>query len=332
MPRFEASRLIRHPLSEVFALVADGVQVGSIGTEPEGQLLRHEIEVEHVDGPRVGLGATYRKTNRVGPARPEEVVLMTAEYECDRRVAFRSDRGYDTVYELEAEDGATRLTCAREHDDQPKRLLGKLISRAALKEELVVPVIEEELLGIELALGSAERSAGPAEPDEDDPAGTPSSSTQGPPDDCRASTIIALPPSAVFAFVANPANIERWLGGPGEDGPTCEVTHLSGPLVGLDARYRLTRWSASGAKEDHELTTIEYEPDRRVALRFPGRHETVYMVEPAAAGTRLTEVRRPVENPRGLRARLVARSGFVPARVIPNIEWGLARIEAAMVR
>jgi hypothetical protein len=69
-----------------------------------------------------------------------------------------------------------------------------------------------------------------------------------------------------------------------------------------------------------------------VALRFPGRHETVYIVEPAAAGTRLTEVRRPVENPRGLRARLVARSAFVPARVIPNIEWGLARIEGAMTR
>lgn len=204
MPRFEASRLIRRPLSEVFALVADGVQVGSIGTEPEGQLLRHEIEVEHVDGPRVGLGATYQMTNRVGPARPEEFVFTTAEYECNRRVAFRSDRAYDTVYDLEEEDGATRLICAREYSDLPKRLLGRLVSRLALKEELVVPAIEQELVGIELALGSAERSAGPAQPDEDDPAGTPSSSTQGPPDDCRASTIIALPPSAVFAFVANP--------------------------------------------------------------------------------------------------------------------------------
>ena len=52
MPRFEASRLIRRPPSEVFALVGDGVRVGSIGTEPEGQLLRREIEVEHVDGPQ----------------------------------------------------------------------------------------------------------------------------------------------------------------------------------------------------------------------------------------------------------------------------------------
>jgi hypothetical protein len=164
MPRFEASRLIRRPLSEVFALVADGVQVGSIGTEPEGQLLRHEIEVEHVDGPRVGLGATYQMTNRVGPAHPEEFVFTTAEYECNRRVAFRSDRAYDTVYDLEEEDGATRLICAREYSDQPKRLLGRLVSRLALKEELVVPAIEQELVGIELALGSAERSAGPAHP------------------------------------------------------------------------------------------------------------------------------------------------------------------------
>lgn len=56
-----------------------------------------------------------------------------------------------------------------------------------------------------------------------------------------------------------------------------------------------------------------------MAFRLPGWRETVYPVEPAPTGACLTETRRPVENPRGIRERL-ARS-FVAAREVPKIEW-----------
>lgn len=232
-------------------------------------------------------------------------------------MAFRSDTAYDVVYELGEEDGGTRLTCAREYDDDKPRGLVSRLARMALNEETVVPLIEQELSGIDLALRDA--------PSRD------STAPAAGPDECCASVTCALPPSAVFAFVANPANMARWLADPGDDGPKAEAEHLSGPLVGLDARYRLTRWSPSTPKESHELSTVEYQPDRRVAFRFPGWRETVYTVEPAPTGACLTETRRPVENPRGIRERLVARS-FVAAREVPKIEWGLARIERTLLR
>jgi len=316
MPRFEASKLIPRPPSEVFALVSDGARVRELGTEPEGQALRRQVAVEHVGGPRVGAGATYRAKEHLGDRDMGEIVFTTADYEPDRRVAFSSNGSYDVVYELEEEDGGTRLTCAREYDE-PRGLVRRLAGRVRLNEEAVVPLIEQELAEIDLALRGEDPSRDATAP-------------KAGPDECCASTTIALPPSAVFAFVANPANMARWLADPGDEGAKADVEHLSGPLVGLHARYRLIRWSPSVPRESHELYTIEYEPDRRVAFRFPGRLEAVYTVEPVTTGSRLTELHRPVENPRGIRERLVARSSFVPARVVPNIEWRLARIKEAL--
>lgn len=114
-----------------------------------------------MDGPRLGLGATYRTTARVGRSPPAERVFTTVGYEPDRRVAFRSERAYDTVYELEEEDGATRLTCEREYDTSPSGSWAswpgawhstRLVARSGFVPARVIPNIEWALARIEAAM------------------------------------------------------------------------------------------------------------------------------------------------------------------------------------
>jgi len=288
MRRFSASRAIASPPSEVFALVADPARILA---------LRSELSVEHVGGAEGGVGATYRV--RDPSARSGQVVTIE-EHDPGERVAYRWETGYGVTWEVVAGDGGTLLTCTREHGPEDG-LMGRAAKRL-LDDEYVVSLVEEDLAAVDVAL-RADPSA------------------------CRSSIEIPLPPSAVFAFVADPANVARWMSG---KGGTIEVRHRSGPRVGLDAAYDFERRDSSGPAETHELTIVEYEPDLLVTHRLEGWSDAVFTIAPVEAGSLLTETRRPVPKPRGIRQRLRARMTFDPARVVPEIEWNLGRIRDAI--
>ena len=126
-------------------------------------------------------------------------------------MAYRWESGYGVAWEVAADEGGTRLTCTREHGPEDG-LTGRAAKRL-LDEKYVVSLVEEDLAAVDVAL-RADPSA------------------------CRSSVELPLPPSAVFAFVADPANMARWMSG---EGGTIEVTHRSGP------RWVSTRSTTSSA-------------------------------------------------------------------------------------
>ncbi len=294
---YESSRRIPAPPDEVFALLADGVRLLELESEPEGAPMRRVVTAQDR-----GEG-TYEVQMRLGPT--EQAYEVTVEdVEVGRRLTHVRP-GLRVEYEVESDTDGTRLRCSRHYDDDHGGAAGRLALKA-LDEESAVAAIDAHLAAIALALQP--------------PAARELTETGG----FAASTLVEQPPSAVFAFVSNPANVPSWVGG------ESEVEHLGGPLVGMGARHRLTRDPAARVPEASELTTIEYEPPRRVAFEVEGYAVDVYTVEPAPDGTRLTLERRPERRPRGFLARLGARARFTPQRTVPEIESQLEAIKGAL--
>ena len=309
MARFESSRLIACSPADVFALVADGVRLHRLAGEPETAAMRREVSAEHAGGPEMGRGAAFTVRERIRGRDMGTTRYETTDYEPDRLVVHRTDDGgFDLVFELEERDGVTLLTAAREYHEEGG-VRGRL-ARGSLTEETVRPLLDQELVRIDRALGADGA---------DDARG------------CRASTTVNRPPSAAFAFLADGHSLGEWMTEPSGEGTRAHVEHLDGPRVGVGAHYSLTQRAGKDAPTESEFTTVEYEPDRRVAFRFENFFDMVFTVEAGSSGGALvTLARRPVPRPRGLRGRIYARSAFTAERMLPEIERELAAVERAI--
>ena len=144
------------------------------------------------------------------------------------------------------------------------------MARRSLTEETVRPLLDQELVRIDRALGA--RGG--------DDANGPS-----------ASTTVSRPPSATFAFLADGHSLGEWMTEPSGQGTRAHVEHLDGPRVGVGARYRLTQRAGKGAPTESEFTTVEYEPDRRVAFRFDNFFDMVFTVAAGSSGARWSRSR-----------------------------------------
>ena len=94
--------------------------------------------------------------------------------------------------------------------------------------------------------------------------------------------VVDAPPAAVFAVLTDPR------AHPDFDGSGMLRSVVSGPdrltegsrfgmAMGIGVPYRI------------QNTVVEFEQDRRIAWRHLGRHRWRYELEPAGAGTRVTE-------------------------------------------
>ena len=309
MPTFQSSRLIHVAPEAVFSVVADGVRLRELANEPDGSPMRMEVEVEHVSGPERGPGAAYEVVERIAGKDMGRTIFTTREFEQDRLVAYRSEGGFDSIFELEPAEGGTLLTLRREYDDEPAGVLKRAATRFGVTEDTVVPEIDRELARIDYEL----RGSPGSEPTE---AGG-----------FRLSIEIDLPPTAVFAYVADGRHLAEWLDPSSE---RARVDHTGGPQSGAGACYRLTRRDGDGPPEAYAFSTVEFEPGRRVAYEFPGYTVAAFEVSAGLGGTRLSLERRPVERRRGLKARLFARHAFTADRVMPELERHLDAIRVAL--
>ncbi len=146
-----ASATVGRPPSAAFAFLADGHSIGEWMTEPGGRGTR--AHVEHLDGPRVGVGAHYRLTQRAGEGATTESEFTTVEYEPDRLVAFRFENFFDMVFTVEAGPGGSVVTLARRPVPRPRGLRGRIYARSAFTPERVLPEVERELAAVERAIG-----------------------------------------------------------------------------------------------------------------------------------------------------------------------------------
>ena len=99
---------------------------------------------------------------------------------------------------------------------------------------------------------------------------------------------ISAPPTAVFAFLANPPNMTRWYDA------VEQVSPASAPHVAKGFTFQIIR-SLPGGRAVNKVEITEYEPDRRVTRRKPDWSHTV-PVHLHAAGRRgghRTHPRRP---------------------------------------
>lgn len=156
MSAFAATREIPAPPDEIFEFLADGRRHAEWIDKGERGPLREVVTIVHVSGPEVGEGATYRLRQTMGRFEGEDHRFRTEVYEPTHRLAFRAEGGaYDVLFDLEETSAGTQVTLTRDYGERPRRLLGRLISRFALKPKYAQPGIEDDLLGIERALGSA---------------------------------------------------------------------------------------------------------------------------------------------------------------------------------
>lgn len=95
-------------------------------------------------------------------------------------------------------------------------------------------------------------------------------------------TRIERPPSEVFAYLANPANLSRWQG-------AAEVEQLSEGAVEKGTRFREVH-TMLGRRIESVTEVVAYEPDRRFDVRVvsgPVPLDGRWELEPDADGTRL---------------------------------------------
>ena len=284
---YESSRQIPAPPEEVFALLADGVRLLELESEPEGAPMRRVVTAQdRGDG-------VYEVQMRLG--RTQQAYEVTVEeFEEGRRVVYTRP-GLRTEYEVEPDRRGHSPALHPPLRRRPRRRGRDGLRARRLDEESAVAGIDEHLAAISLVFKPPEARE--------------LTETGG----FAAAILVEQPPSAVFAFVSNPANVPSWLGG------DSEVEHLGGPLVGAGARYRLTRDPAARLPESSELTTHRVRaaapgrPSRSRATRWTSTPST-----PAPDGTRLTLERRPERRPRGFLARLGARARFTPERMVPG--------------
>lgn len=97
-----------------------------------------------------------------------------------------------------------------------------------------------------------------------------------------ASTVVAAPPAAVFAILADPRQHPRI------DGSGTVQGTVSGPdRLSLGARFGMNM--RQGAPYRITNRVVEFEEDRLIAWRHVGPHRWRYELEPVEGGTRVTE-------------------------------------------
>lgn len=137
-----------------------------------------------------------------------------------------------------------------------------------------------------------------------------------------ASATLPASPATVFAFVAEPANLPRWLTGVVEVGRTGD-----GPVeVGTTAR--VVR-ELMGQRIAADLTVTEYETDRRLAMAttVSGINAAIVAeLEPVDAGTAVT-VTMTI---RAENAFLVPLEGMAAGAAEQDLADSLRRLEAAL--
>ncbi|MFJ4654062.1 SRPBCC family protein [Nocardia sp. NPDC088792] len=95
--------------------------------------------------------------------------------------------------------------------------------------------------------------------------------------------VIAAPPSAVFAVLANPHRHADF------DGSGTVRNAISGPQrLSMDATFR-TAMKLFGVRYRILNTVVEFEADRRIAWCHPGKHRWRYELDEIDGGTRVTE-------------------------------------------
>lgn len=98
--------------------------------------------------------------------------------------------------------------------------------------------------------------------------------------EASASVELDRPIESVFAFVSNPANLDRWVAG------ASDTVHRSGDGVG--ARYAGTyRSGGRTAPMTYEVTRLEPPHEVRIAGAGPFSFRIVMTLEPTATGTLL---------------------------------------------
>ncbi|WP_298460159.1 SRPBCC family protein [uncultured Cellulomonas sp.] len=139
------------------------------------------------------------------------------------------------------------------------------------------------------------------------------------------STIVDAPPEAVYPHLADFRRWTSWSPWEGVD-PTMTRTY-SGADAGAGAVYAWTGNRKAGAGR---MTITEVTPPWRVAvdLRFDkpfrSRSETVFTVEPAGAGCRVTWT---MTGPMSVGTRLMSLVKSMDALIGPDFEKGLAHLK-----
>lgn len=133
----------------------------------------------------------------------------------------------------------------------------------------------------------------------------------------RSSILVARPPAAVFAFIADPANAARWR------------THLvssHGSSAAVGDRMIQT-YSYQGRTEQLELEVTEYGPPERLAYKTEGqiRGRLAFQCRPEAGGTRVSmSISATVPGPAAL------FSGRIEKEVDTLLKSDLSRLRAAL--
>lgn len=95
--------------------------------------------------------------------------------------------------------------------------------------------------------------------------------------------VIAAPPAAVFAVLADPRKHTDF------DGSGTVKNAISGPdRLSMGAKFG-TSMKMFGVPYRIPNTVVEFEEDRRIAWAHPGKHRWRYELEPVEGGTRVTE-------------------------------------------
>lgn len=131
------------------------------------------------------------------------------------------------------------------------------------------------------------------------------------------SVVVAAPPEAVFALLADPRRHAEIDGSGTVKGVLKAPDRLSlGATFGMKMRYGLPYVISS--------TVVEFEQNRRIAWRHVGHHVWRYELEPVDEGTRVTETFdwAPARAP-----RVLELLGY-PARNARAIEATLERLSA----
>ena len=122
--------------------------------------------------------------------------------------------------------------------------------------------------------------------------------------EASASTVIARPREAVFAFLADGENDRRWRDG------VIDIRRTSGS--GRGAVYEQRVKGPFGRRIAADFEIIGFEPDRRIDFRTlagPVRPRGTYELEPTDGGTRVTfTLRADLHGAKKLMAPMIART------------------------